>query len=133
MISSDYRRLLLIFHSKLRLWLQPGGHIDADDADVFAAARREAMEETGLSGLSLEAGFPELLDVDIHRIPPNPRKAEPSHEHFDVRIPLRAEHEAAVAGSDALAVKWIALERVEEIDTDESVMRAVRKLRARCI
>ena len=128
-LSTDGRRLLLIFHGKLHLWLQPGGHIDAGDSDVFAAARREATEETGLLALGRERGFPDLLDLDIHPIPPNPRKGEPAHEHFDVRIVLRADHERAVAGSDALDVKWVDLDGIEDVDTDESVMRAVRKLR----
>lgn len=123
-------RLLLIWHSKLARWLQPGGHLDAADADVFAAARREVAEETGLTDLAAGPGFPRLLDVDVHVIPPNPKKQEPAHRHFDLRIALVAASTHAVAGDDALAVRWVDLSELTSIDTDESVRRAAARLRA---
>ncbi len=129
-VSPDLRSMLLILHSKLDLWLQPGGHIDPDDADVTAAARREVVEETGVSKLEPLAAFPALLDLDIHPIPPNPGKGEPAHEHFDVRVALQATTWEFEAGSDAQAARWVRLADVNDIATDESVRRALRKLRA---
>ena len=38
---------LLTHHRRLDLWVQLGGHVE-DDADMLAAARREAHEESGL-------------------------------------------------------------------------------------
>ena len=37
--------LLLILHAKLALWLQPGVHVEPDDVDLLAAARRELAED----------------------------------------------------------------------------------------
>ena len=37
---------LLVFHRKLDRWLQPGGHVEPDDASVFETAVREAREES---------------------------------------------------------------------------------------
>ena len=71
-----------------------------------------------------------LLDLDIHPIPPNPKKGEPAHEHFDVRVALRAGSWEFAAGSDAQDARWVALGEVDDIATDESVRRALRKLRA---
>lgn len=127
-LSPEGDAILLILHSKLNLWLQPGGHIDDADADVLAAALREAEEETGMVGLE---PLPGLLDVDIHPIPPNPRKNEPAHEHFDVRFLFQAASRDFAAASDALAGRWVRLEDVVDAGTDESVERAVRKLQAR--
>ncbi len=90
-ISPDDSALLLILHGKLGMWLQPGGHIDADDDDVTAAARREVTEETGIWDLEALEGAAPLLDLDIHPIPANPRKNEPGHEHFDFRFLLVAK------------------------------------------
>jgi 8-oxo-dGTP pyrophosphatase MutT (NUDIX family) len=132
-LSPDEDSLLLILHSKLKMWLQPGGHIDAEDVDVVAAARREVAEETGLGDDDLEivAGVGPLLDLDIHPIPANPRKGEGPHKHFDVRVLLRATTLQITAGSDAQDARWVRLAEVEDAGTDDSVRRAVRKLIAR--
>ena len=119
--------VLLVFHGKLHRWLQPGGHVDPEDLDVIAAARREVAEEVGLDRVDVLGSG--LFDVDVHEIPP--LKGDPPHRHYDLRLLLRSPTLAFEAGSDAKAAKWVALDRVEEEDTDESVLRAVRKLRWR--
>mgnify|MGYP000946051257 CR=1 FL=1 len=40
-------KILLLKHKSLELLLQPGGHIEKEDATPFAAALRELEEETG--------------------------------------------------------------------------------------
>jgi len=129
-LSPDRRRVLLILHGKLGLWLQPGGHFDANDRSAEQAARREVLEETGIE--DLRSGLPGavLLDVDIHPIPPNPGRGEPAHEHFDLRFLFVAPSDSFRAGSDALDARWVLAEDVEDAGTDESVRRAIRKLRA---
>ena len=117
--------LLLIWHTKLERWLQPGGHVDADDADLAAAATRELHEEAGIAG----AQFRGLLDVDVHGIPDNPKRCEPAHLHHDVRFWFETDDPCATAGSDAGDVRWVTLDAVTEALTDASVMRAVAKLR----
>ncbi len=100
--------LLLIHHAKLDRWLQPGGHVDAEDASLFAASLRELREETGVVDV---AGDGMVFDLDVHPIPANSRKGEPPHEHFDVRFLVRTTTApiVALAASDALAVKWVPL------------------------
>ena len=123
-LSPDTTKLLLIFHGKLHRWLQPGGHIDAEDADVLAAAQREVLEETGLS--QLEIASEGLFDLDIHAIPA--RKDDPAHLHFDLRFLFRSPTEEIFAASDAHAARWMPLSLVHTLDTDHSVLRAVEKL-----
>ena len=125
-VSPTREQLLLIFHGSLHLWLQPGGHIEATDHGLLAAARREALEETGLSDVEpLGAG---IFDIDVHAIPAG---KQPAHEHFDVRFAFVSRQMDLKASSDALDARWVELDRVEEQQTDESVMRAVRRLRTR--
>ncbi len=126
-LSPEEDALLLIYHGKLGRWLQPGGHIDPDDADVVAATLREVAEETGLT--AVERLGDGLFDVDVHVIPA--RKSEPEHLHLDARFLLRAHTRAFRAGSDALGARWVPLGEVNALESDASVMRAVRRLLAR--
>jgi 8-oxo-dGTP pyrophosphatase MutT (NUDIX family) len=128
-ISPAGDALLLIDHPKLRSWLQPGGHVEADDADVLAAARRELHEEVGLTDLPLVTEG--LFDLDVHRIPP--LGAEPAHEHFDVRFAFRARDLALPLGesTEAKVARWFPLSEIEAGTSDASVARAARKLARR--
>lgn len=123
-------RVLLILHGKLGLWLQPGGHVEPGDRDLQAAARRELLEEAALDDVELLDPRRPLFDVDVHRIPPNPRKGEPAHEHFDLRVLLWARSTVVVAGSDARDVRWVELDAVAGLGSDQSVLRALRKIRS---
>ncbi len=126
-LAPDADALLLIFHGKLHRWLQPGGHVDPEDADILAAARREVFEEVGIRDLALATSS--VFDLDIHEIPPI--KGDPAHAHFDVRFLFRARDLAFRAGSDAKAARWVPLAEIDEEISDRSVVRALEKLRER--
>ncbi len=122
-LSPEGDAVLLIFHKKLGIWVQPGGHVEPGDADLEQAARREVQEEVGLE---LEPAAARVFDVDIHAIPA--RKAEPAHEHFDVRFCFRARSRGYRVSDEVVDARWAALGAMEQLTTDESVLRAVRKL-----
>jgi 8-oxo-dGTP pyrophosphatase MutT (NUDIX family) len=128
-LSPDRRDLVLIHHKKLGIWVQPGGHVEPVDDDLIAATRREVQEEVGLGELELVMNGTSLVfDVDIHRIPA--RKAEPAHEHFDVRFAFVAKTRDLVHSEEVADLRWVPLSEVEQLGSDDSVLRAVRKLRA---
>ena len=116
--------LLLLHHAKLDRWLQPGGHVEGDDIDLVAAARREALEEVGLAELACEVEGP--FDLDVHPIPA--RGAEPAHEHFDVRFLFRAPHELHRRSEESHDARWVSLRELDADGFDASIRRAVRKL-----
>jgi 8-oxo-dGTP pyrophosphatase MutT (NUDIX family) len=125
-LSPERDALLLIFHRKLGIWVQPGGHVEPGDVSVEAAARREVLEEVGLSELT-RAHDGALFDVDIHPIPARP--SEPAHEHFDVRFLYVARSRGARETDEIAGLAWVPLAEMDGFSTDESVRRAVRKLR----
>lgn len=127
-LSPDRRDLILIHHKKLGIWVQPGGHVEATDADLASAARREVAEEVGLGELDSLAKDGALFDVDIHTIPA--RKSEPAHEHFDARFAFVARTRDFTRTEEVADVRWVPLESVSEVTADESVLRAAKKLLA---
>lgn len=78
-------RMLLCLHGRMNTWMQLGGHCEAGDPTLVAAALREATEESGIAGLRLD---PEPIDVNIHPVRCRPADGEPATEtfHFDVRF-----------------------------------------------
>jgi len=117
------RKVLLLHHAKLDRWLQPGGHADGD-LDLQRVARREAEEETGLTGLrSLGDG---IFDVDVHWIPE--RREDPGHWHFDMRFCFLADsRQPLTVSTESHALAWVPLDRVSDYTQEESVLRMVRK------
>jgi 8-oxo-dGTP pyrophosphatase MutT (NUDIX family) len=128
-LSPDEQALLFVFHRRLRQWLQPGGHIDRQDEDVFAAACREVVEETGVARLRATDGPPALFNLDVHRIPAH--RDEPAHQHFDVRFLLQAEGWELEPHPEVRDARWVKVTEVGALDPDISIRRAVAKLERR--
>jgi 8-oxo-dGTP pyrophosphatase MutT (NUDIX family) len=121
-IDDARRKTLLVHHARLNKWLQPGGHADGNP-DVLAVAMREAEEETGLPVTPLSLA---IFDVDAHDIPA--RKSDPAHIHYDIRYLLQADSSLIPqVSAESRDVAWVDLSRVSELNTDESVLRLVRK------
>jgi 8-oxo-dGTP pyrophosphatase MutT (NUDIX family) len=92
-------KVLMIRHKALDRWLLPGGHIDPTDPGLPDAARRELAEETGIGWQQATSapGFDRIpLDIDLHLVPANPAKGEPSHWHADFRYVFLVSDPAVV-------------------------------------
>ncbi|MDY6765791.1 MAG: NUDIX domain-containing protein [Candidatus Nanohaloarchaea archaeon] len=74
----DDGRLLLLDHTKLGLWLQPGGHVEPGETPD-ETAKRETREETGIDitfhpshlperSPDTSCNLPEPFQVNLHRI-----------------------------------------------------------------
>lgn len=131
-ISPCKESILLILHGKFDIWVQPGGHIDPEDDTPMHAAMRETEEETGLQRKHIEpVNLPHgpIFDIDIHPIPSKSKRNEPAHHHFDLRFLFQATDTQLTPGSDAKEAQWENLANMCNVETDESVMRAIRKIR----
>ena len=116
---------LVLYHSKIQRWVQPGGHADGE-ANLAIVALTEATEETGIDGLEV---WPEPVDVDIHTFV-NQKFDEPDHLHLDLRFAMRAPLGARVQGNhESEALRWISEDELDsaELDLDESTRRLARQ------
>lgn len=113
---------LLVWHRKLGRWLQPGGHMEDGDGSVFAAALREAREETGLESFAFPFGE-RILDMDVHPIPAH--GPDPPHFHFDIRFVLMAT--SAVTALRDGELRWFTLREAMAAGIDGSLARALTK------
>jgi 8-oxo-dGTP pyrophosphatase MutT (NUDIX family) len=120
-------RVLLTHHRKLDRWLQLGGHADGD-RDLARVALREAEEESGLTGLSVEAA---IFDLDRHWIPE--RGDVPGHWHYDVRYVVHCNgSEDYVVGDESHDLAWREIVAIaDEAGADASMQRMAGKWLAR--
>ncbi|CAM8642701.1 MutT NTP pyrophosphohydrolases including oxidative damage repair enzymes [Acidimicrobiia bacterium] len=110
-------RFIILFHTKLQKWLQPGGHVDGD-ANLAANALREATEETGISGLRVVVP---AIDLDIHEVRP-PKEAP--HLHLDVRFVVLAPSGSVPIGNhESESLRWVTLDELAELGADNGLVR----------
>ncbi|QDH70385.1 NUDIX hydrolase [Marilutibacter alkalisoli] len=123
LVDRSGTRVLLTHHRKLERWLQLGGHADGD-RDLARVALREAEEESGLGGLSVE---PEPFDLDRHWIPE--RGDVPGHWHYDVRYVVRAgTDEDFVVSEESLDLAWRDIRALADDEgADPSLLRMAEK------
>ncbi|WP_028645585.1 NUDIX hydrolase [Nocardioides sp. URHA0020] len=125
-LSPDHDRVLLTLHAKAERWFQLGGHCEPGDETLSGAARREAVEESGLSGLRLD---PVPVQLSEHAVPFCGSSGDV--HHLDVRFVAVAPAGVAPAVSDeSLDVRWWAYDALPDPQPDlvELVGLARRRL-----
>jgi 8-oxo-dGTP pyrophosphatase MutT (NUDIX family) len=120
-LAPDLQHVLLVYHARLRRWLQPGGHVEPQDTTVQDTARREVLEETGLA---LDASSaPTLVAVDVHEIPETP--AEPFHLHHDLMFHFTAGDRGTLS-PDHRAI-WCRIADLPRFRVDGPLLRGVAR------
>ena len=117
--------VLLTLHPRLGRWVQLGGHCEDGDADIVAAALREATEESGIDGLQIDA---DLAAVHVH--PVTCSLGVPTR-HLDLQFIARAPSGADFAISDeSLDLRWFPADGLPAgVDTGLTHLVAVARRR----
>ena len=119
-VNDALDQILLLHHTKLRIWVQPGGHVDGN-ANLMTVALCEATEETGIGGLRI---WPQAIDLDIHRVNP---PSEDAHLHYDVRFLVLAPQSPVLnANHESTAQRWVSPDDLPSMGVDDGLQRLTR-------
>jgi len=126
-IVNEKSEILLMKHSKLGKWIQPGGHIECDETPD-EAARRETREEVGLEIKFLEKAsinaensenLPKPFNTNLHTISEN-------HMHCDFGFLAKSVKEVeSTHEHEHDGQKWFSAEELEKL---EEIPENVREL-----
>ena len=129
-----YRTTVAQPHERLALlaWQIAQGHRLEPADRFFQSAAREAIEETGVSGLALHPWHRQHdlpLVIDTHEVPGKPSRQEPDHLHHDLQylfladpaLPLRHQPDEVHAAQwkpvlELTAISPRALARLRQMD-----------------
>lgn len=128
-VSPDRRRTLMAFHRIYNSWAWTGGHADGED-DFEAVARREAQEETGISGLRRLGGG--IASIEILPVWAHMKRGRPvgSHLHLNVSYLFEADDSLplSVREDENSAVGWLAVDRLDEYVSEPPMLPVYRRL-----
>lgn len=133
-VFNSERKILMILHNKLHVWLPPGGHIDENELPDDAVLR-EIFEETGIKASiistrndlfisnehcrELELPFVILLE-DI--------EGNGAHNHIDMVYLCKAINEELVPQETEInGIGWFTFEEILKLNTYDNVIKTVSK------
>jgi len=122
-------KTLMAYHKIYQSWAWTGGHMDGEN-DFEAVARREAQEETGISGLRRlgnGAASIEILPVWAHV---KRGRNVGSHLHLNVSYLFEADDALplAVKEDENSAVGWIEVDKLETCVSEPPMLPIYRRL-----
>ena len=133
LLNATHDKVLMIYHNIYHSWAWTGGHADGD-RDLLAVAKREAMEETGVTeirAISEDIFSLEILTVDGHE----KRGAYvPSHLHLNVSYLLEADEEEVlcIKPDENSGVRGFSLEEARAAGSEPWMFeRVYKKLNAK--
>lgn len=133
LVNQAHDKVLMIYHNIYHSWAWTGGHADGD-RDLLAVAKREAMEETGVTEIrviSEDIFSLEILTVDGHE---KRGVYVPSHLHLNVSYLLEADEEEVlrIKPDENSGVRWFSLEEALAACSEPwMIERVYKKLNAK--
>lgn len=126
LVSENGERILLNHHAIFKCWMNFGGHADGEE-DIESVARRELIEESGISNLTLVGDS--FFDVGVHPVAENPVKKEGPHAHFDIRFLYKTPETEFVISHESLGIKWFSIEEALALPLGHTTRRMILKIK----
>lgn len=127
-------KVLMIKHRKLKVWLPPGGHIDANELP-HEACKREVFEETGVTvevlsasasvGIGHEAHCQELPTPFVILLEDIEKNG--THNHIDMVYICRTTGDDALQQNqqETEGIGWFTPAEVAKLDTFNNVIKSI--------
>lgn len=133
LLNEAHTKVLMVYHNIYRSWSWSGGHADGEQ-NLLAVAKREAMEETGVT--QVKEVVPEIFSIETLTVDGHEKKGVyvPSHLHLNVTYLLETgEWENLRSKPDENSgVRWFSLEDAEKASSEPwMVERVYRKLNSK--
>jgi ADP-ribose pyrophosphatase YjhB (NUDIX family) len=140
-VTND-NKVLLMWHKKLKRWMPPGGHVDADELPE-ECAKRECKEETGLDVEIIGAPTTNLFVSNPHEgrmmkqpfamlleeIPDLPERNQPAHQHMDFLFMARLIDDSQtprLLEKEATEMRWFSRSEIEALDDKTEIFSNVK-------
>ncbi len=121
-VNRQRTKVLMIYHNIYKSWSWAGGHADGE-SNLLAVARREILEETGLSDMKLLCDG--IFAINVLTVERHIKKGQPvaGHLHLDVdwlfeaddSLPLRIKED------ENSAVGWVNIADIDTAVTEEKM------------
>jgi 8-oxo-dGTP pyrophosphatase MutT (NUDIX family) len=122
--------VLLIFHNKLKKFIQPGGHVDPSDKSIIDATIREIKEETGLKNIMLDPWHKENkipIFIETHQMPES--KKEEKHLHHDFIYVFHTDtKKIELQISEVSDFKWEKINNILEKNPNSFVGKSLKRV-----
>lgn len=123
-VSPDRKQVLMAYHNIYNSWAWLGGHADGE-FDLCAVARREVMEESGLTELRLLTSG--IFSIEILTVYGHEKRGQyvPSHLHLNVTYLFEGDPDAPVfvCPDENSAVRWLRADALSD-SVSEAWMQA---------
>ena len=116
--SVEEKKILLLEHKQLKVYVQPGGHVELDDDTILDSAKREIFEETGLNDIKLVNPSNNIyvpFNINTHYIPENNKKNEKEHYHHDFSylFTINSIKDIKIDFNESNSFKWCSIKKFE--------------------
>lgn len=114
------KKILLVFHSQFKKWVQPGGHIENDEFPE-ETAMREVYEETGYHIELLGERFPRENDL-IRPLGIQKNRGSNGDVHIDIIYAAKPIRRTKVEADDEIKnYRWFTREELDHINVFEDI------------
>ena len=114
-VSPDRKQVIMVYHNLYHSWSWMGGHADGD-ADLLQVARKEVMEECGLTELTVVS--PDIFSLEVLCVAGHEKKGQyvSSHLHLNVTYLFEADpaKELHIKPDENRGVGWVNVEDIPQ-------------------